>query len=298
MQLSVVICTWNPRESYLRRTLSGLEAQTLPASQWELVVIDNNSTPSLSERGFDLPANGRIVREPSPGLTAARLRGIGETAAPLIVFVDDDNVLAPDYLEKASHIAQRHPMLGAWGGRSLPEFETPPPDWMKPFWANLALHDFPADRWTNQRDFSCFPCGAGMCLRREVANLYVEQLHKDGLRRGLGRTGLSLSSGEDTDLVLTALASGWGIGKFTSLSLLHLIPKERLTLEYHCRLARGMGISIGQLNGRAAVRNPLTVQSTLRGLITVLRTRGPGRKVRWAAFKAYREGLRNGWGHR
>lgn len=298
MKISVVVCTWNPRQENISRTISGLINQRMTVSDWELIVVDNNSYPALEARNIVLPANGRIIKEPTPGLTAARLCGIAHSSAPLVVFVDDDNVLSPDYLEIASQIAAFHPAIGVFGGRSLPDFEISPPDWMKPFWANLALHDFDKDRWTNQRDFSCFPCGAGMCLRREVALCYTDAVRENESKLKLDRTGGSLASAGDTDIVLDALKAGWGIGKFTKLSLTHIIPKERLTLEYHCRLAHGMGMSIGQINGRDAISYPITLKGWVRGFVDVLLTKGPARKVRWAAFRAYQKGLKSGYGSR
>ena len=53
MKCSVIICTHNPRENYLRRVLEALRAQTLPPAQWELLLIDNASAKSLPEQ-FDL----------------------------------------------------------------------------------------------------------------------------------------------------------------------------------------------------------------------------------------------------
>lgn len=293
-----MVCTWNPRQDYLQRTLDALARQTLPAELWELVVVDNHSSPPVAERGFAMPGNARLVLEAQAGLTSARLRGIAETRGEMLVFVDDDNLLAPDYLEVARRIAAEHPKIGVFGGRSLPEFEAPPPEWMKPFWPNLALHDFDEDQWTNRRDFSCFPCGAGMCIRRDAANRYVMLVQRDSFRKGLDRSAGSLSSGGDTDIVLETLSGGWGVGRFKELSLLHIIPAARMSVEYHCRLAWGMGVSIGQLNGRSSRTYPVGFAMLLRGLAPVMRARGPERKVRWAAFRAYRQGLREGWAHR
>ena len=52
------------------------------------------------------------------------------------------------------------------------------------------------------------------------------------------RKGKSLASGGDNDICLTALEHGWGVGYFPDLELTHLIPKERMTVEYQCRMAR------------------------------------------------------------
>src|SRR6478609_179898 len=101
-EVSVIICTHNPREHILLRAVEGLRRQTLPVSRWEFVLIDNASAKPVAEY-LDLTwhAAGRIVREDELGLTPARLRGIAETRGDLVIFVDDDNVLDPDYLEQA-----------------------------------------------------------------------------------------------------------------------------------------------------------------------------------------------------
>jgi glycosyltransferase involved in cell wall biosynthesis len=45
--ISVIICTHNPREDYLRQTLAAWRAQTLPTAQGELRLIDNASKRNL-----------------------------------------------------------------------------------------------------------------------------------------------------------------------------------------------------------------------------------------------------------
>jgi glycosyltransferase involved in cell wall biosynthesis len=93
-QLSVIICTHNPRSDYLRRTLESLRAQTLPTKEWELLLVDNASSEPLASR-WDLRwhDNALHVREEELGLTPARLRGIRQSRGRLLIFVDDeDNV--------------------------------------------------------------------------------------------------------------------------------------------------------------------------------------------------------------
>src|SRR5580692_10629321 len=114
LPVSVIICSHNPREDYLRRVLDALKAQTLPAKDWELLLVDNASKEPLAGR-FDLSwhPNARHVREEKTGLTHARLHGIAEAKGNLLVFVDDDNVLRADYLEASLKIAADYPKLGA-----------------------------------------------------------------------------------------------------------------------------------------------------------------------------------------
>ena len=127
MELSVIICTHNPRSDYFGRTLEALRVQTLRREDWEMLVIDNASKQPVQERfDFSWHPNARVVREDKLGLTPARLRGIGEARGALLVFVDDDNVLDPDFLDVAQKIAAERPFLGAWSGQCRPGFEEPP----------------------------------------------------------------------------------------------------------------------------------------------------------------------------
>lgn len=127
---------------YLQRVLEALRIQTLPAGQWELLLVDNASWEMPDGRlGMGWHPHARVVREGQLGLTFARLRGFVEARGELIVMVDDDNLLAPDYLEAAVRIAEEHPMLGAFGGKCLPEFEVEPPEWLVARGKGLGLRD-------------------------------------------------------------------------------------------------------------------------------------------------------------
>src|SRR5208337_5568979 len=113
--VSTIICTHNPRADYLRRVLDALKAQTLPQERWELLLIDNASKEPLAAAwGLNWHRNARHIREDEPGLTPARLRGIKESVGELLVFVDDDNVLDPSYLETALSLAKRLQHIGAF----------------------------------------------------------------------------------------------------------------------------------------------------------------------------------------
>jgi hypothetical protein len=238
--LSVVVCTHNPRPELLAETLAALRAQTLSQTRWELVVIDNAS------RSGAVPADcvawhaaGRVVLEPRLGLTQARLRGLAETRAALVVFVDDDNVLAPDYLAQACAIAEAHPFVGAFGGQIDGRFETPPPRWAVNYLGYLAVVEVRAAMWSNLSWANpTSPCGAGLCVRRVVAQRHVEKVAADPVRLALGRIGQSLTSCEDSDLVLTACDLGLAAGVFPQLRLEHIIPARRLQLDYLCDLVR------------------------------------------------------------
>lgn len=245
MKLSVVICTRNPRESYLTRVLQALQNQSLSKDQWELLVVDNASDEPLATRfALDWHPAARHVREMEPGLTPARLRGINEAAGDILIFVDDDNVLEPTYLQTAERISHTHPFLGAWGGEIVGEFEVQPPANLVRYLGLLALREVREIRWSNTpEDWNSQPFGAGLCVRRAVARTYADECGRSRLRRELDRRGSDTLSGGDMDMVLTArvLDLGWGV--FPSLSVTHLIPRSRLEFSYLLKLTEGIAAS-------------------------------------------------------
>jgi glycosyltransferase involved in cell wall biosynthesis len=294
--ISVIICTHNPRRDYLERVLQALKAQTLPTDLWELLLIDNASAQTLSEE-IDLTwhPKSRHIREEQLGLTPARLRGIKEAVSETLVFVDDDNVLDPDYLEVALKISKDFSIIGAWGGQVIAELEAEPPEWIKPDLANflksLACREFTRDRWSNLPDENeSTPCGAGLCVRKIVADKYAELVGNDPRRADLDRKGKQLISCGDFDLAYTACDMGLGTGEFISLKLTHLIPPKRFEEDYLLRLIEGISYSRILL---ASLRGKLPPQLTWKSskmYLLYLRLRYGARRCRF--YEAAQKGIR------
>jgi glycosyltransferase involved in cell wall biosynthesis len=246
MKISVVIPTHNPDTQRFAATLQALRRQSLSSGEWELVVIDNASQQNV-KTSFDFSgfASVRVVGEPALGLTRARLCGIKNARGPVIVFVDDDNVLAEDYLAEAVEFFDRHARVGAAGGKSLPRFEVDPLPWVRRYDRCLALRDLgdqelvfmPPAQLLQYPD--CAPIGAGMAVRADALRSYVTRIEQLD-RRSLitDRQGKSLSSGGDNDLVLTILEAGWGVAYSPKLILHHLIPEVRTRHAYLARMNR------------------------------------------------------------
>lgn len=243
--LTVITCTHNPRQDYIDRVLAALKSQTLPLAQWEFLVIDNASNRILaSEIDLSWHPQARHIREEQLGLTPARLRGIKESKTEILVFVDDDNVLDSNYLELVLEISRDWPRLGAWGGQTIGEFETTPPEWTKPYWKYLGIREFEEDKWSNLlHQHETTPCGAGLCVRKVVANKYADLVCTDPKRFNLDRKGNIMTSCGDTDFAFTACDIGLGTGLFVGLKLNHLMPASRLEEEYLIRLTEGMEYS-------------------------------------------------------
>lgn len=285
MDISVIVCTHNPRQDYLQRTLDGLRAQSLPRDNWELLVVDNDSSEAVGE------PDARVITEPKLGLAHARITGIKAAKGSLIVFVDDDNVLAPDYLENALRILGEMPMLGTMGaGQIVPEFEISPPEHLKPWLGWLALKALDAPKWSNiMREYAALPVGAGLCVRSNIAHKYVEQYERAGFTVGGRRGRNDLSGGEDFEMSFVACLLGFGMSVWPELKMVHLIPKNRLTEDYISRVVAGSKASVALLEYKwfsKKWRAPFWPHIVYHHLMAMRRLKGIDRKIEAAWMRA------------
>jgi glycosyltransferase involved in cell wall biosynthesis len=291
--ISVITCSHNARADYLARVLDALGAQTVGAERWEFLLIDSGSSDPLEAR-IDLSwhPRSRCVREAQSGLTRARLRGIAEAKGDLLIFVDDDNVLDPDFLEQAVRIYDMRPDIGSWSGASRPGFDEPAPSWTRRHWGNLVIRDVPRDMWSNLPMLpDTMPCGAGLCVRRAVADHYAT-LHREGKRQfTLDRNGASLLSGGDNDLAACACDIGLGVGIFGALRLTHLIPANRLRESYLVSLTENIALSTVMLRSFRTPSSEIAPLSLKRRIADVLRLGLMSSRDR-RVFKAVRRGER------
>ena len=116
---SVVVPTNFARPAELRRCLKTLAELDHP--DYEVIVVDN--------RPADAPAveleGARVVREPRPGISAARNRGVAVATGEIIAFTDDDVMVHPGWLSALGGRFARQPHVSAVTGLVMPlELET------------------------------------------------------------------------------------------------------------------------------------------------------------------------------
>jgi glycosyltransferase involved in cell wall biosynthesis len=114
LEASVIVPTKN-RDAYLRVALASLTAQDLDPSSYEVIVVDDG--PSADTRAVAAEAGVRYVeRAGVPGLNSARNTGVEASAAPFVVFVDDDVDAPPGWLRALLDGRRRHPGAQVLGG--------------------------------------------------------------------------------------------------------------------------------------------------------------------------------------
>lgn len=296
-QLSVIVCTYNPNEQIFSRCLKSVSEAAKLHSPAEIIIVDNNSYNPLQNISYiqdflSTNTNAKLVREEKQGLTPARMRGIVESESDIIVFIDDDNFIKEDFFLKGVQIAAANSHIGAWSGQVRLYFEKEPEAWIKKYWGLLVYREFNADMWSNFPHLpETMPCGAGLFVRRKVAE-YYQNLHENGHRDiQMDRTGNSLFSGGDNDLAACACDIGMGVGLFHELMLDHYIPKTRLKKEYLLNLAQGIAASSIVFR---SFRNDFPIKKTLKNRIAnflrLLLKNGTDRQFYKAVLKGENEG--------
>lgn len=239
LSLDIVICTHN-NAPLLERTLEALAQQkTSPQTKWRVLVVDNHCTDDTAqvvERHIQagLIPGLRRVEEPRLGLTQARLRGVWETSAPWIGYVDDDCLLHPDWVEEAAGFLREHPDCGALGGQVVLDWETPPPGYFHDFgWAYAAQY-----HGEEAREVGCL-AGAGMIVSRralEESGWLEKQWMSD-------RVGKKLVSGGDVEMALRIRGAGFPLWYHPGCQLEHVIPARRISHDYLNTMNAGLGVS-------------------------------------------------------
>ncbi len=96
LKLTALLTTYN-RAQYLDDVLTSVRSQTCSRDDYELVVIDDGSTDNTSsivqKYRDDLPV--RYIRQDNAGLAAARNHGVSVARAPLVLMMDDDDIVQP-----------------------------------------------------------------------------------------------------------------------------------------------------------------------------------------------------------
>ena len=253
--VSVIICCYN---SALRviQTLQHLAGQKTNDLAWELIVVDNNCTDNtvqllveFSRIHPNLPL--KIVKEPISGLSHARKRGVHDSTFEIIIFCDDDNWLANDYVSNAYNLMNSDDSIGILGGNIKAEFDGEEPVWFGEYAGGYAIGEQAKPNAQTLEDRK-WVFGAGTVIRKEL----FAHLKSNSIELLLtGRKGNKLLAGDDSELCSIAILLGYRVAASSSLNLKHFIPANRLNLDYARNLYKGFGASLLVLDAYEHVIN-------------------------------------------
>lgn len=240
LSVSIIICTYNGSKR-LADTLDFILKQ-ISKAPFELIVVDNNSIDYTSDfvkiHLVDANIDWKIVHEPKPGLSHARWRGIVEANNDLVLFCDDDNHLASNYIETGVSYFSKYPNLGILGGLGSPKFESYKPDWFDQFSHSYAVGSSGKEPGIQAKGSIHY--GAACFFRKSA----LIQLKSMGFVSVLSdRKGGELSSGGDVELCYAVQLLGFDLAFEPELRFDHWIETHRLDWNYYLKLKRGIASS-------------------------------------------------------
>lgn len=253
MKIDICICTHNPRLEILTIVLNAIANQTIGKDNYQVWIIDNGSSPPLSTTDIKQLATAGITYnllcEPRLGIMYARELASRATTGDVVIFVDDDNELMPNYLEVAADILASHPEIGFFGGKLLSGIKVEYPNWMNELFGYIGIKDcgdLPISRCLKgDYDWGEWePPTAGSVVRRQVLQRYFEKLKLIPPDLVIGRQGSQgLLSSEDSLIAKCCYELGLECAYQPQLQLIHHISDRRLQFGYFVRLLFNYGRS-------------------------------------------------------
>jgi glycosyltransferase involved in cell wall biosynthesis len=238
--IAAIICTYN-REQYIGKALESIKNQSLERARYQIVIVNNNSTDNSEQvcRDF-MKANPDLdiilVNEPEQGLSAARNRGIQESDADYLTFVDDDATLDQGFLEAVTDYLDANPDVVAVGGRILLDFETRRPAWATHYLDSLFGYFNPGNQ-TKIFRAPLYPRGSNMSFSSAVFDLAGQ------FSRDLGRNKDVLKGNEEKELFARIYKLGKPVVYLPDAIVYHAVPAYRTEKDFIRRQAIGFGRS-------------------------------------------------------
>lgn len=235
MNFSIITCTYNPNPLIFKRLIKAISLLEIPNKlNIEWIIIDNNSTEKI-ENSFDfspikIPINHILEKE--PGLTNARIAGTKNSNGEWLIFFDDDNEPNKDFLIELQKGIKNFPQVNCWGpGQIHVEYIGKVKKWFEKhpsyYQQRKELTKFGSEQYIQPY----YPIGTGLCIQKEAMLDYIQKVEA-GQYNVSDRTGRSLVSGGDTQIVLNNQLNGGIAGKLEKLGLTHMIEARKATFKY------------------------------------------------------------------
>ncbi len=226
----------------LTGAIASLLAQTLPAGQIEILIVDN-SPDQAQAAAFAARYAGighlRYLFEPRTGLSHARNTGLSAVTADIVGFIDDDAIASPGWAAALHEgFAKFGPEVGAVGGPSRPLWLGPRPGWLTDeLLGHLSIVDYGPNARLLRAGQMIMGCNMAFdaAVLREIGG-FSPQLGRRGAENSL------LSNGEPG--VLNAIrAAGRSIGYMPAAAVDHGIDPSRLSQTWFRRRAAWQAVS-------------------------------------------------------
>lgn len=240
--IAVVIPTYGAdRLPVLRRTLLSLVGIARPVGFEGIWLVENG--PAAGARAVCDEFASRLsdlhyVHEPQLGLSAARTAGVRASRGDYIVFFDNDVRVGGDILNAYARAFDQYGPKCVYGGAVYPEYDTPPPDWLKPYLPPSAVYWHVADV-TGPIDEPIL-WGANHAISRTA-------LAAAGGYDPIGAIGKAGGVGEETRLQKRIVANGGQLIYIADVPVWHYVPASECSPQWALQRVFRQGLTDGLL---------------------------------------------------
>jgi glycosyltransferase involved in cell wall biosynthesis len=231
MNVSVILCSYN-RCRDLAKALDSVAASKLPAAiEWEVVVVDNNSSDQTREVVKEFcdrfPGSFRYVFEPQQGKSWALNAGIREALGEVLAFTDDDVTVDSTWLQNLTADLHQGKWVGA-GGRIVLRWPPSVPNWLSKDGPHprYGFPDF--DLGPVAKVLPCPPLSANMAFRKSVFERYGG--FRTDLGPGPGRA--TTLTREDAEFGRRLISAREQLRYEPSAVVYQLLPEVKINKEY------------------------------------------------------------------
>lgn len=230
--ISVIVCTYN-RADLLAECLDSLNSQTLDESNYEVIIIDNNSSDHTQDvaHGFvDRIANFRVFLEEIQGLSHARNRGWREAKGQYVAYLDDDAKASPTWCERIlAAFSEQGTTTAAVGGKILPWYLKKPPEWFSDIIETRSWGDAPGFLSPEHAKYGF--SGSNMAFRKDILSQY------NGFDARFGMVGNKIYFAEETELFYRISADSHRLWYDPEIMVYHLVTDANMKCAH--RFLRG-----------------------------------------------------------
>lgn len=226
LKISIIVCTYN-RSELLLGCLHSLVEQTLDTEDYEVIIVNNNSTDNTVETvgHFAKTYNHihiRIVTELNQGLSFARNRGWQEASGEYVAYIDDDALAPPDWVYQIQSFIDRQPNVSAFGGPYTSYSLVAVPDWFPPGYGCHSLGE-------DER-----PIVVGREWISGTNMIFKKKLFFDfgGFDENLGMSGSNVSYGEETNFLIKLSKNSIPVYYVPKINVRHLVAEYKMSLTW------------------------------------------------------------------
>ena len=170
-------------------------------------------------------------------MSHARNAGIDASRGEIVAFIDDDERITEEFVASYVELFDEFSDAMVAGGKIVAEYPTGRPNWMSTYTERPIANPMDFGSEVSLFPKSRIPGGGNMAMRRKL----FEEIGV--FNTSLGRTGKRLLGGEESELFERIGDRGYRCYYVPRAVMYHIIPAEKLTLDYFKRLSLNTGKS-------------------------------------------------------